>query len=367
MTRPVRILHTESSMNMGGQELRVLLEMEQLAPLGFESWLAARRGSAILDEARRRGLPALALPLRNRLDPVSMAALWRLMRRERIDIVNAHGSRDAWNAFLVARWLGIATVRSRHIANPIRRHFLGQLVYGALCDRVLTTSESIRTGLIEAGIDAAKIVSIPTGIDVAKYASAQRDGRLRQELGIPPDAPLLGMISILRGNKGPDVFLDACDRLLDRRKDAWCVLVGDGVMRQQIERQHAALAHRDRIVIAGFRRDIPQVLAELDLLVLSARTPEGVPQTILQAHAAKVPVVASRVGGVEEVARDGETAFTVEPGNAEVLLHALCRALDNPALAREQSERGKRMVEAQYSIEAMLERMTALYRSLLRR
>lgn len=366
MTRPVRILHTESSMNMGGQELRVLLEMEQLAPLGFESWLAARRGSAILDEARRRGLPALALPLRNRLDPVSMASLWRLMRRERIDIVNAHGSRDAWNAFLVARLLGIATVRSRHIANPIRRHFLGQLVYGALCDRVLTTSESIRTGLIEAGIDAAKIVSIPTGIDVAKYASARRDGRLRQELGIPPDAPLLGMISILRGDKGPDVFLDACDRLLAERGDLWCLLVGDGIMRGQIERQHASLAHRDRVVIAGFRRDIPQVLAELDVLAQSTRVPEGVPQVILQAHAARVPVVATRVGGIGEVAREGETAFTVPPGDAIALAQALGCALDQRTRALEQAEHGKAMVDARYSLPAMLERMGSLYRSMVK-
>lgn len=366
MTRPLRILHTESSMNMGGQEMRILLEMEQLAPLGFESWLAARQGSAILDETRRRGLRAVALPLRNRFDPASMATLWRLMKRERIDIVNAHGSRDAWNAFLVARWLGIATVRSRHIANPIRRHFLGQLVYGALCDRVLTTSESIRTGLIEAGIDEAKIVSIPTGVDVEKYASARRDGRLRRELGIPQDAPLLGMISILRSDKGPDVFLEACDRLLAGRGNLWCVLVGDGIMRGQIERQQARLVHRDRVVIAGFRRDIPQVLAELDVLALPARLAEGVPQVILQAHAARVPVVATRVGGIAEVAREDETAFTVPPGDVAALACALACALDQRSRALKQAERGKAMVDANYSLPVLLERMDSLYRSMVK-
>lgn len=367
MNWPLRILHTESSMNIGGQELRILLEMERMTPLGFESWLAARRGSAILDEAQRRGLRTLSLPLHNRFDPVSMTALWRLMKRERIDVVNAHGSRDAWNAFLVARCLGIATVRSRHIANPIRRHRLGQMVYGALCDQIVTTSESIRAGLIEAGIEAGKIVAVPTGIDVGSFSSAKRTNLVRHELGIPAAAPLVGMISILRGDKGPDVFLAACERLLSERQDIWCVLAGDGRMRPQIEVQHAGLTHRDRIVLAGFRRDIPQLLAELDLLVLASKADEGIPQVILQAHAARIPVVATRVGGISEVAQDGVTAFTAQPNDPDSLYAAMRRALEEVSLAKAQAIRGQALVMERYSLESMLNRMAGIYDALASR
>lgn len=363
MTRPIRVMHTESSRHVGGQELRILLEMEGLGELGFESVLVARTGAGIIAEARRRGLRVHAVPMFNRLDPVSMAMLWRIMRREQIDIVNAHGSRDAWNAFIVARLLGVRTVRARHVANPIRQHGLGRMVYGSLCDLVLTTSESISRGLIERGVEADKIVSVPTGVDVTRFMSGQRGG-VRSELGIPESARVVGMISVLRGDKGPDVFLEACSRLLGERGDAWCVLVGDGWMRPQLDALHAALPHRERIVFAGFRDDVPAVMAELDVSVLAARMPEGVPQTILQSHAARVPVVTSAVGGIEEVARDNDTALTVPPGDAAALAAAIGRLLDDRTLATSLAERGHALVVENYSLDSMLGRMAGIYRSL---
>lgn len=364
MSRPIRILHTESSRHVGGQELRILLEMERMHDLGFESILAARSGAAILAEAVKRGLKAHAIPMTNRFDPISMGMLWRLMRDEAIDVVNSHGSRDAWNAFLVARLLGIRTIRARHVANPIRSHRLGQMIYGSLCDRVMTTSESIRVGLIERGVAAGKIISVPTGVDVANFEAAQRNGHVRRDLGIPEKVPLVGMISLLRGEKGPDVFLQACSRLLDNDEKTWCVLVGDGWMRPQLEALHSTLPHRERIVLAGFRRDIPQVLAELDVSVLATRVPEGVPQAILQSHAARVPVVATTVSGIGEVACEGKTAFTAPPNNPAELANAIRCALDDRVRATAQAARGHAMVVASYSLEAMLERMASIYRDL---
>lgn len=366
MSRPIRILHTESSRHVGGQELRILLEMERMRELGFESVLAARRGAGIIDEATRRGLKVYAIPMFNRFDLVSMVMLGHMMRREAIDVVNAHGSRDAWNAFPVARLLGIRTVRARHVANPIRRHRLGQMIYGSLCDRVVTTSESIREGLIERGVTAGKIVSVPTGVDVASFSAARRDGEVRRQLGIPPAVPLVGMISLLRGEKGPDVFLKACSILLETDREAWCVLVGDGWMRPQLETLLATLPHRERIVLAGFRRDVPQVLAELDVSVLATRVPEGVPQAILQSHAARVPVAATAVPGIGQVAQEGETAFIAPPSDPAALAGAIHRALTNPDQALAQAKKGHEMVIALYSLDAMLNRMAGLYRELAR-
>lgn len=361
MSRVLRILHTESSLNFGGQELRILLEMEKMRDLGCESWLAAREGGIILEEAKKRGLPTLALPYRSRLDFLTMWRLAQLMRKEKIDLVNAHGSRDAWNAFLVARALRIPTIRSRHVANPIRRHWLGQLVYRSLADRVVTTSESIRNGLIAAGIDANKIIAVPTGIDLQRFSPMARGGRFRQECGIPSDVSLIGMISVLRGDKGPDLFLEACDRLFEKRPNLWAILVGDGKMRPQLVGQHTLLRHKQRIILAGFRRDTERILSDIDVLVLPSRQPEGVPQVVLQAHAAKVPVVASHVDGVSEVAIDGETAFCCPPNDVDGLMRAIAMALDNRVQAMAQAERGHALVVAKYSERSMLARMAALY------
>ena len=135
-------------------------------------------------------------------------------------------------------------------------------------------------------------------------------------------------------------------------------------MREALASMHALLSRRDRIVLAGFRRDIPQLLAELDIAVLAARIPEGVPQAILQAHAARVPVVATAVGGIAEVAQSGVTAFTVPPDDPHALAQALQRALEDRSQAKAQAERGHAMVRESYSVDVMLNRMADLYRRL---
>jgi glycosyltransferase involved in cell wall biosynthesis len=127
----------------------------------------------------------------------------------------------------------------------------------------------------------------------------------------------------------------------------------------------ATMPNRARIHIIGFRRDIPDLLADMSVAVLSARIPEGVPQALLQAHSARVPVVASAVGGIEEVARHNETALTVPPGDAPALAAAIGRLLDDRELAASLAERGHRLVLEGYSLDWMLNRMARLYREML--
>lgn len=359
----LRILHTESSPSLGGQELRILLEMEALAARGFDSVLVARPDTPILVEAERRGLTAYGVAMRSSLDLPSIFRIARLLRRHRIDVVNAHNSKDAWNAALAARWMGVPVIRARHIANRIRTGYFGRLIYGPLCDAVMTTGRDIATGLIERGVAAARIEVIPTGIDLARFATAA-PGSLRTDLGIPPGATLIGQVAVLRGDKGPEFFVQAAQQLLAEGLDAWFVLVGEGAARQRVEALLATGGYADRIKLAGFRRDIPSVLADLDLFVLAARSPEGVPQAVLQAHAARIPVVATSVGGVREVAIHGETAWCAAPRDVPGLANAMRKLLEDAKLAAELVDRGHAMTREEYSLDRMLDRMEALYRRL---
>lgn len=366
MPQLIRVLHTESSPHLGGQELRILLEMEGLIPFGIESILIARSGTKIVAEARRRGLKVYEVPMYNRMDPISAFMVARVMCREKISVVNSHGSRDAWASLPVARLLGIPTIRSRHVANPIRNHGPGKLIYGALADSVMTTSESIRDGMMAAGVDGGKIVSIPTGVDMNIYGHRSEAKPFRGEFSIPTTARLIGMISVLRGDKGPDVFLKAISKVLDNCSDAWAVLVGDGWMRADLEALLATLPNRERIVMTGFRRDIPQILCELDISVLPAKIPEGVPQIVLQTFASRVPMVASAVGGVSEVAIGEVTAVSVPPGDIPALSAAVLALLNDCALAARLVDKAYGLVRDKYAMNVMLRRMDELYRSLVR-
>lgn len=357
----MRILHTESSRHLGGQELRVLMEMEAMAAHGVSSILAARPGTKIVEEAAHRGLKVHGVAMRGSIDPAAVARFLGILRRERIDLVSAHGSKDGWSAGFAARILGLPVVRCRHVANPIRRHVFGRMAYGWLCDQIVTTSDSIKAGMVEAGVPEGKIVSVPTGVDATRFHRGVPRGAFRAELGLSPGERLVGMITVLRGDKGPDVFVRAADAIGHDRPDVVFALVGDGWMRGTLEAMLQALPPRHRIVMTGFRRDIPRIMADLDVLVLSARIPEGVPQTVLQAHAMGVPVVASDVGGINEVAIPDQTALGVPPGDVAALARAIVQVLSDPEGAAARVERGRAMVGERYTREKTIHRMLGIY------
>jgi glycosyltransferase involved in cell wall biosynthesis len=227
----------------------------------------------------------------------------------------------------------------------------------------MTTSQSIKDHLVDRGTKADKIISIPTGVDTDRFNSAQ-PGTLRSDLEIPPNVPLIGQIAVLRGDKGPLSFVSAAQRAIELGSDAWFVLVGTGPSKPLLERALAEGGHADRIKLAGFRRDIPEILADLDIFVLAAHVDEGVPQAILQAHAAKRPVIATDRGGINEVAIANKTALVVPAKDVEALAQAMMRLRQDPALARRLSEAGHQLVLEEYRQELMLDRMESLYRQL---
>jgi glycosyltransferase involved in cell wall biosynthesis len=361
--RPLCVLHSESSPSLGGQELRILTEMEALAGRGIRSVLVARPDSAILREAQRRQLDAHGIPMRNSLDLPSQWRLLRLFKRYRVDVANAHNSKDAWNVSLVARLLGKPVLRSRHIANPLKPGRLRLMIYGPMCDAIMTTGEGIKAGMVEMGVREDKIHVIPTGIDMARHAGAA-PGSLRTDLGIPAGAPLVAQVAVMRSDKGPDVFVRAAQKLIARGCPAYFVLVGEGSMRKRVEALIQQDGGAERIKLAGFRRDVPEILADIDLYVLAARSPEGVPQAILQAHAAKVPVVATKVRGVDEVAVHEETALCAARNDPDELAALISHLLSHPEEGARLAESGYRLTAERYTLDQMLDRMEALYRQL---
>jgi glycosyltransferase involved in cell wall biosynthesis len=359
---PLTVLHSESSPSFGGQELRILLEMEALREREITSVLVAKPDTPILKEALRRKLCVYPVPMRSNLHPRSLGMIWRIMRENHVDLVNAHNSKDAWNVAPVARTLGIPVIRSRHIANPAKAGFLRTLPYGRLCDAVMTTSQSIKQGLVDIGVQAGKISVVPTGVELSQF-NQPRTGAIRHEFGIPAGVPLIGQIAVLRGDKGGDTFVSAALRLLREGVDAWFILVGEGRLREKIEPMLNAES-RARIILTGFRRDIPQILADLDVFVLAARSPEGVPQAILQAHAASVPVVATNVGGVSEVAIGGQNALSIPREDPVALAEAIKRLINDSELAKGLAFQGLSLVTEKYTLGHMLDKMEAMYRGL---
>jgi len=354
------IVHTEASVGFGGQELRILAETRWLREHGWDVLVVAQPGSRLLAEAQSAALPVTAVAMRHAADVRALVALRRLLVARGARLVHTHSSIDSWVGGLAARSLGLPVVRSRHvtIAVPRRR----ALVY-RLAHRVLTSAERVKTVLVEAGVDPSKVVAVPPGVDTATFHPGVSGAAVRAELGL--SGPVAGLVANIRGSKGHDVFLEAAREVRATVPDARFLVVGEGVGYDDVRARVIRLGLADAVVMTGFRRDIPEIMAALDVLVLPSIRSEATSQAILQALAVGTPVVATAIGGSPEVIRDGETGRLVPPNDAHALAAAIVATLRDPARARALARAGQALVRERLSIDTQMAATTAVYRSLL--
>ena len=347
----MKIVHTESSLGWGGQELRILAESKGLARRGHDITLICPLEARIYDEAPGWGLRPVALPIATkRLD--GWLALRRWLHANRPDVVSTHSSTDSW---LVALGTRLPIVRTRHISAPVPRNILTRWLYGRAA-RIVTTGEALKRELVErTGVPAERIESVPTGADPAVYAPGDKYAA-RMHLGLPQDAMLVGIVATLRSWKGHRYLVEALP------SGARLVIVGDGPQREALEEQVSAAGLQARVQFAGNQRDVVPWLRALDIFALPSYANEGVPQALMQAMLVGLPCVTTSVGGIGELAIDGVTAVLVPPENPGALRSALERLMQDVELRDKLGAAARRHCAEHFSYERMLDRMEAIYR-----
>lgn len=365
MGEPLTILHSESSMGWGGQEIRVFTEACWLRRRGHAAGVIVPPGSLLGERAEKAAVPVARIAMPRALDPITVLRIAQRLRLERAQVLVTHSSVDAWTAGLAARLVGVPVVRMRHLSVPVRANPISRAVYTALCDRIVTTGEAIRTLLVHRlRVPPAKVVSIPTGVDLEAFdPSRAAPMRLRRELGLDPEACLLGMVAVLRSWKGHLVFLQALRQVRAVRPDVRAVLAGEGPFRPVIQDAIRAHGLDAQVRLLGHREDVAEVLSGLYVVVSASTAAEGIPQVLLQALAMRRPVVASDVGGIPEIIRPGETGWLVPAGDPGALAGAILEALADQPRAQRMGEQGRKMIEADFSLDRMGERMEQLYRA----
>ena len=360
--RPRLILHTEASLGLGGQEIRILSEVRWLLDHGWDALIACRPESRLLSEARDARLPFVAVSMRGALDLGALLRLRALMRARRVALVHTHSSVDSWLATFAAKSLGLPVVRSRHVTIPILKR--RALIY-RMADRVITTGEAVAAQVRRAGVPAKRISAISAGVDTTRFHPGVSGRAVREELGLAPDAKVVGLVANVRGSKGHAVLLEAAKDVLRAFPATRFLIVGDGVGFDEVQRRVHDMGLAPYVIMTGFRRDIPEVMAALDVLVLPSTKSEATSQVIPQALAVGTPVAAAATGGIPEIVRDGETGRLVEPGDAPALARAVLALLVEPERAREMAHAGQAFVRTRYSAEAAMAATTGVYEALL--
>jgi glycosyltransferase involved in cell wall biosynthesis len=356
----MRIIHTESSLGWGGQEIRILSESQGLIRRGHEVKLLCPPEARIYSEASQWDVPAIALPIaKKRIRGVRSLLEW--FRTNTCDVVSTHSSTDSWLTALSLLVLGrpFPMVRTRHISAPVPRNAPTRWLYTRATSRIVTTGEALKKQLVERnGFPAVRIDSVPTGVDPQRFRPGDK-AAARASLKLPQDKTLVGIVATLRSWKGHRYLVEA---LAGLPESVVLVIVGDGPQRAALEALVDQQGMRARTCFAGNQRDVVPWLQALDIFALPSYANEGVPQALLQAMLAGLPCVTTSAGAIAEIAVNGETALVVPPQHVAGLRDAIRRLLDDPRLRENLGLAARNHCAARFSDQAMLDKMERIYR-----
>lgn len=384
----IKVLHLITHLGFGGASDNTLLTVKDLSRSRYIVDLAAGADYVDWVEQGRSYADGFFLFPDLYRDPRPLAdlrLLWQLTRflkAQRYDIVHTHNAKAgiigriaAWLAgtpiilhtMHLLSWQDMEGARNtpRQRAKAAAKEYLYlQLERFAawLSDRVVTVSQLNREEAFKAGLaPAEKLVTIYSGIEYERFRIQVDKAQKCQSLGLNPAQPIIGMIGRLSPQKAPLDFVAAARQVLQERPDAQFLIVGDG---PQAEEVHATVAHESRIQVLGYRDDVPELLAILDVFALSSLW-EGLGRALTEAMSVGLAVAVTAVNGVPELVNHGETGLLSPPGKPEKLAANMLRLINHPDEARMMARRGQERVLPNFGAHQMVEQIAALYETLL--
>ena len=364
MADPLDVVLVLTSFDVGGTERQMVELAKRLDPSRFRPHFACfhTRGR-LLEEVPSR-IPIREFPVRGFGNPAAVGQLLAFAswcRSIGADIV--HGCDLYGNIFglpgaaLAGVPVRIGNRREILTGDKSRAQLTAQRLAYRAAHAVVANSGAAREQLAREGVPTARLHLIPNGLDISRYtpvppAGAGNAARLRK----------IVMVANLRAEKGHDTVLRSAPRILARYPDASITFVGEGPRRESLEILTRALDLVGRVTFLGERQDVPAVLGQHDLFVLPSRS-EAFPNALIEAMATALPVIATDVGGIPEVVRDGVNGRLVPPDDADALADAVLGFMDDPAAAAALGRAARADVERHYTLDRMVERFEQLYLS----
>lgn len=347
----------------GGQRQSLFLALE-LKKRGYPFLFVVQPEGPLHLKASEEGLPVFPLRIRSELDLAAVFRLARLMRKHGCSLAHFHDA-HAVSVGSLACSLARTPIRviSRRVDFPLKKNFLSRRKYTKNIDAIIAISEGVKEVLVKGGIAPELVEVIPSGIDFSPFENVGSRDFLRREFSFSPDDFLVGIVAHLEDHKGHKYLIEATKILKEQTSKIKVIVVGKGSLRMELDKQAKQLEVEDLVFFLGFREDVPQILASLDLFVLSSYL-EGMGSSILDAMASRLPVVATKVGGIPEVVIHGKTGLLISPRNPEALAQAILKLFHDRELTRKMGEKGYEIVHQRFSAEAMACRIIELYEKL---
>jgi len=376
---------------MGGSAQNTLLSCEELSGkheiilvhgLSYESGMSDLEKKIVedgIEKAKSQGVKAIPLPsLVRSIHPIkdfqALRALMWLIFKEKPDIVHTHSSK----AGILGRVAAKITFVPNIIHTPHGHVFYGHFapfaskmflwiekLFSRFTDRIVALTDGEKNDYEKLSVcPSEKLLKIHSGVDVAQYM--QPNGNMvekKRSLGLDQNEAVIGFVGWLLPIKGPNYLLKAMDYVWHEHPETSLILVGKGDLDVDLRAEALRKNANGKVKFLGWREDVDEIMPVFDMLVLPSLN-EGMGRVLVEAMAAGKPVVASRVGGIPDLVRHGETGYLVPPADVEALADGIKKLLDDPERAWEMGQQGKEYCR-QFSLEAMIEKLDDLYSDLI--
>lgn len=331
-------------------------------------------GNPIASQILSMGIPVDYLPIYHLRDITAIPRLVRYLQKHKPHIVHTQLEFADILGNLACKFLKIPSITTIHIIPPsvqkIKQRMHQKLWWNTLkylCQRIITVSEMSQTHTIRHyGIRPEKVTTIYNGIDISPHYSKfqVKHASVKNQLNIPENAHVLLTVAILRKQKGVQFMVRAIPDILLDYPNVYYLIVGNGPHLENLEREVRELNITDKVIFTGMREDIPEILSISDIFVLPTLT-EALPTVLAEAMAAKLPIVASAVGGVPEMVQDGINGILTAPGDPSLLSKACIKLLGSKGLREEMGIKGYELTTKKFNIHIQINQLNSIYNELI--
>jgi glycosyltransferase involved in cell wall biosynthesis len=377
--RKYKIAYVIDGLSMGGAERLMVPILKYLNRANFEAHVCAlqsKDGNPMAEEIRALGVPVDCLEIRHLRDLNAVPRLIKYLQGVDADLVHTQLEFANILGNISAKYLRLPSVCTIHIMpsldvkTKLKLHQRAEwLALRLFCDHVISVSEEAREYHLHiSGTTADRVSTIYNGIDLSGFLSLDQElerEAVRTEFGIPSDATLLTTVAVLRPQKGIQYMIRALPEVLASNTNTHYLVIGDGTHRNTLIEEAKKSNVNHRVIFAGMRKDITRLLAASDIFVLPTLT-EALPTVLAEAMAAKLPIIASRVGGVPEMVMDGENGCLVEAEDVDGLAAACIHLLNNHQKCVKMGAVGWNIVNQTFNIERQVDKLEDLYVEQLR-
>jgi glycosyltransferase involved in cell wall biosynthesis len=364
MMRKTRVLVFTNSFRTGGSERQATELIKRLDRSRFEPLVACFRNEGPFIEELKDCIQDLQIfPLTSFCNSTALREAGRFLsflRKARVDVLQSFDLYANLFAIPLARLAGVPIVLGCRRDEGVMRskaHQMAERACYSLATGVVANARAIKDQLVRRdGLESQRVWVIPNGLDLDRFHALEQAGPGRKH-----DEVTVAVVANLRPEKGHLVYLDAVQRLLKPLPNVRFLIVGGGIIEEDIRAAVRDRGLSERVTMTGIVNPIPPMLKSIDIIVLPSLSNEGLPNSVMEAMAASLPVVATDTGGTGELVIDGHTGFLIPPGDSAVLADRIERLCRDAELRRKMGEAGRNHIVQHYTVDRMARKFEALF------